>query len=116
MGADKNSLHGSRPMSQSQLLKSHTNTNRQDNIVMDQLQVLGTIPRSTRRSTRKEAKEPNTLDKNLLIDRTVHLAVTECPPEKEQTVRKTGCRRSAVEKSPPIEKHRLYLNSTPDGP
>jgi hypothetical protein len=31
-------------MSQSQLQKSHMNINRQDNIVMDQLHVLGMIP------------------------------------------------------------------------
>jgi hypothetical protein len=81
---------------------------------MDQLQVLGTIPRSTRGSTRKEAKEPNNLGKNLPTDRTVRLAVTDCPPEKGRTVWKTGRGRSAVQKTPPTEKHRLFLNGPPN--
>jgi hypothetical protein len=67
-------------MSQSQLQKSHTNTNGQDNIVMDQLQVLGTIPRSTHGSTKEGAKEPIKLGKFLCTDRTVCLAVVNCPP------------------------------------
>jgi hypothetical protein len=41
---------------------------------MDQLQVLGTIPRSTRGSTRREAKEPIKLGKFLRTVRTVHPA------------------------------------------
>jgi hypothetical protein len=77
-------------MSQSQLQKSHTNTNHQDNVVMDQVQVLGMISRSTRGSTRKEAKEPNNLGKNLRTDRTVRLAAADCPLENGKTVRKTG--------------------------
>jgi hypothetical protein len=77
-------------MYQSQLQKSRTNTYRQDNIVMDQLQVLGTIPRSTRGSTREEAKEPIKLGKILCIDQTVRLAAADCPPRKGRTVRKTG--------------------------
>jgi hypothetical protein len=71
MGVDKNSPQNTRPMSQLQLQKSYMNTNRQDNVVMDQLQVLGTIPQSTRGSTREEAKEPNKLGKILHTDRTV---------------------------------------------
>jgi hypothetical protein len=44
--------------------RSHTSdgsnhTNRQDNEVMDQPQVLGAIPRSTRRSTREGKEESN---------------------------------------------------------
>jgi hypothetical protein len=74
-------------MSQSQLQKSHTNTNRQDNIVMDQLQVLGTIPWNTQRSTREEAKEPIKLGKILRTEQIVPLAVTDCPLEKGRTVR-----------------------------
>jgi hypothetical protein len=74
------------PMSQSQLQKSHTNTNRQDNVVMDQLQVLGTIPRSTRGSTREEAKEPNKLGKFMCTDQTVRLAIADCPPKGGRTV------------------------------
>jgi hypothetical protein len=74
------------PKSQSQLQKSHTNTNRQDNIVMDQLQDLGTIPQSTRKSTREEAKEPNKLGKFLRTDRTVRLATTDCPPKGGRTL------------------------------
>jgi hypothetical protein len=66
MGADKNSLQRTRPMSQSQLRKSHTNTNLQDNVVMDQLR------RNTRGSTREEAKELIKLGKNQRIDRIVH--------------------------------------------
>jgi hypothetical protein len=74
----KNLLQRTRPMSQTQLQKSHTNTNRQDNVVMDQLQVLGTIPRSTRGSTRREAKKPIKLGKFLRIDLTVRLATADC--------------------------------------
>jgi hypothetical protein len=103
MRADKNSPQRTRPMSQSKLQKSRKNTNRQDNIVMDQLQVLGTISRSTSGSTRKEAKEPNNLGKNLHIDWTVRLASADCQPKKGRTVRKTGCGRSTVQKSPPTE-------------
>jgi hypothetical protein len=64
--------------------KSHTlaRTNRQDNVVMDQLQVLGTIPRSTHGSTRKEAKGPIKLGKFLHTDRTVRLAATNCPSRR----------------------------------
>jgi hypothetical protein len=82
MGADKNSPQSTRPMSQSQLQKSHTSTNRQDNIVMDQLQVLGTIPRNTHGSTREEAKELIKLGKNQCTDRIIRLAAADCPPEK----------------------------------
>jgi hypothetical protein len=89
-------LQRTRPMSQLQLRKTHTNTNRQDNIVIDQLQVLGTIPRSTRGSTREEAKEPIKLGKFLCTDRTVCLAVADCPPgrgglskRQAQTVHRT---------------------------
>jgi hypothetical protein len=103
MGADKNSLQRTRPMSQSQLQKSHTNTYHQDNVVMYQLQVLGMISQSTRGSTRKEAKEPNTLGNNPCTDRTVHLVVADCPPEMGRTVQKTGRGQSAVQKSPPTE-------------
>jgi hypothetical protein len=116
MGADKNSPQITRPMSQSQLQKSHSNTNRQDNIVMDQLQVLGTIPQSTRGSTRKETKESNNLGKNLRTDQTVRLAVADCSAEMGRTVRKTGRGWSAVQKSPPTEKHCLCLNGPPNGP
>jgi hypothetical protein len=35
MGADKTFSQRPRPMSQLQLQKSHTNTNHQDNVVMD---------------------------------------------------------------------------------
>jgi hypothetical protein len=80
MGADKNSPRRTRPMSQSQLQKSHTNTNRQDNIVMDQLQVLGMIPQNTCGSTREEAKESIKLGKFLRTDRTVRLAAADCSP------------------------------------
>jgi hypothetical protein len=90
MGADKNSPQRTRPTSQSQLQKSHTNTNHQDNIVMDHLRVLGTIPQSTRGSTREEAKEPIKLGKKLRTDRTVRLAAADCPPEKGRTVWWTG--------------------------
>jgi hypothetical protein len=55
-------------------------TNRQDNVVIDQLQVLATIPRSTHGSTRKEAKGPIKLGKFLRTDRTVRLAAANCPP------------------------------------
>jgi hypothetical protein len=79
MGADKISPQRTRPMSQLQLRKSHTNTNRQDNIVMGQLQVLGTIPRSTRGRTRKDAKEPIKLGKFLRTDQTIRRATTDCP-------------------------------------
>jgi hypothetical protein len=79
-----------RPMSKSQLQNSHTNTNHQDNVVMDQLQVLGSIPRSTRGRTREETKEPIKFRKILRIDRTVRLAVAECTPGKGRTVRKNG--------------------------
>jgi hypothetical protein len=104
MGANKNSPQRTRPTSQSQLQKSHTNTNRQDNVVMDQLQVLGTIPQSTRGSTREEAKERIKLGEKLRKDRTVRLAAADHPPEKGRTVRWTGRGRSAVQKSPLIEK------------
>jgi hypothetical protein len=116
MGADKNSPQRTRPMSQSQLQKSHTNTNCQDNVVMDPLEVLGTIPRRTCESTRKEAKEANNLGKNLRTDRTVRLAVADCPPQKGRTIQRTGCGQFAVQKSPPTEKHRLCLNGPLNGP
>jgi hypothetical protein len=77
-------------MYQSQLQKSHTNTNRQDDVVMDQLQVLGMIPRNSHGSTREEAKEPIKLGKILRTDRTVCPAAADCPPGKGQTIRKTG--------------------------
>jgi hypothetical protein len=67
-------------MSQSQLQKSHTNTNRQDNVVMDQLRVLGTIPWNTHGSTREEAKEPIKLGTNRRTDRTVRLPAVDYPP------------------------------------
>jgi hypothetical protein len=73
-------LQRTRPKSQSQLQKSHTNTNRQDNVVMDKLQVIGTIPQSTRGSTRKDAKEQIKLGKFLCTDRTVRLAAADCSP------------------------------------
>jgi hypothetical protein len=73
-------------MSQSQLQKSHMNTNHQDNVVMDQLQFLRTIPRSTRGSTREEAKEPIKLGKILRKDWTVRLAAADYPPGKGHTV------------------------------
>jgi hypothetical protein len=68
---------------------------------MDQLQVLGTIPRNARGSTREEAKEPIELGENLRIDRIVRLTVADCPPEKGRTVRKTGRELSVVQ---PAEK------------
>jgi hypothetical protein len=116
MGVDKNSPQITRPMSQSQLQKSHTNTNRQDNVVMDQLQVLGTIPWNTRGSTWEEAKELIKLGKNQRTDRTVRLAAADCPLEKGRTVHKTGRGRSAVQKLPPTEKQHFYLNVPPNGP
>jgi phenylpropionate dioxygenase-like ring-hydroxylating dioxygenase large terminal subunit len=87
MGADKNSPQRTRPKSHSQLQMSHTNTSRQDNVVLDQLQVLGVIPWSTRGSTRVEAKEPIKLGKFLRTGRTVRLAVADCPPGWERIVR-----------------------------
>jgi hypothetical protein len=66
------------------------NTNHQDNVVIDQLQVLGTIPRSTHGSTRGEAKEPIKLGKISRTDRTVRLAAADCAPGKGRTVQKTG--------------------------
>jgi hypothetical protein len=95
-------------MSQSQLQKSHTNTNRQDNVVMDQLQVLGMIPRSTHESTRREAKEPIKLGKFLRTDRTVRLAVADCPEDRRGL--------SAVQKTLPAEKQRFCLNGPQNGP
>jgi hypothetical protein len=74
-------------MFQYQLQKSHTNTNRKYNVVMDQLQVLGMIPQSTRRSTREEAMQPIKLGKILRTDRIVRQAATDCPPGKRGTVR-----------------------------
>jgi hypothetical protein len=53
---------------------------------MDQLQVLRTIPRSTRGSTREEAKEPIKLGKILRKDWTVRLAAADYPPGKGRTV------------------------------
>jgi hypothetical protein len=53
---------------------------------MDQLQVLRTIPRSTRGSTREEAKEPIKLGKILRKDWTVRLAAADYPPGKGHTV------------------------------
>jgi hypothetical protein len=82
---------------------------------MEQLQVLGMISRSTRGSTRKEAKEPNNLGKNLRTDRTVRLAAANCPPEKGQTVRSTRRGRSAIQKSHPTKKHRFCINGPPKG-
>jgi hypothetical protein len=58
-------------MSQSQLQKSQTNTNHQDNVVIDQLQVLGMIPLNTHGSTGEEAKEPIKLGKIQRTGRTV---------------------------------------------
>jgi hypothetical protein len=98
-------LQRTRPMSQSQLQWSHTNTSRQDNIVMDQLQFLGTIPRRTCESTRREAMEPNKLGKILRTDRTIRLAAAGCPPGKGRTVRKTGADR-------PQYKRRLQPKNT----
>jgi hypothetical protein len=95
MGADKNSSSKNLDYVPVASPKSHTNTNRQDNVVMDQLQVLGRIPRSTRRSTRREAKELIKLGKILLTDRTVHLTVADCPPGRGGL--------SAVQKMPPAE-------------
>jgi hypothetical protein len=92
-------------MSQSQLQKSHTNTNRQDNVVMDQLQVLGMIPRSTHESTRREAKEPIKLGKFLRTDRTVRLAVADCPEDRRGL--------SAVQKTLPAEKTVLSKRPQP---
>jgi hypothetical protein len=116
MGADKISLQRTRPKSQSQLQKSHTNTNCQNNVVMDQLQVIGTIPQSTRGSTREEAKEPNKLGKFLRIDQIVRLATADCPPKAGWTVW-TGRRGlSAVQKSSPTAKTRLYVNGPRNGP
>jgi hypothetical protein len=103
MGADKNYPQRTRSMSQSQLQKSQTNTNHQDNVVMDQLQALGTIPQNTHGSTREGAKEPIKLSTMQRTERTVLLAATNCLPEKGWTVWKTGCGRSAVQKSPPAE-------------
>jgi hypothetical protein len=103
MGTDKNSPQRTWPMSQSQLRKSHTNTNRQDNIVMGQLQVLGTIPRRTRTSTRKDAKEPIKLGKFLRTDHTVHLAARGLSGREGRTVLKNRCGLSIVQKSSPTE-------------
>jgi hypothetical protein len=83
-------LQITRPKSQSQLQKSHTNTNRKGNVVMDQLQVLGMIPRSTRGSTRKDAKEPIKHGKFLRTDRTVRLATADYPPGRGGLSRRTG--------------------------
>jgi hypothetical protein len=103
-------------MSQSQLKKSHTNTNRQDNVVMDQLQVLGMIPLSTRGSTRKEAKEPIKLGKILRTDWTVRLSAADYPPGKARTIRKIGANGLPYEKMLPAEKHRFCLNGPQNGP
>jgi hypothetical protein len=67
---------------------------------MDELQVLGTIPRNTRGSTREEAKEPIKLGKNQRTDRTV--------PQRRGGL-------SAVQKSPPTKKHLFCLNSPQNG-
>jgi hypothetical protein len=98
MGLIKILLQRTRHMSQSQLKKSHTNTNRQDNVVMDQIQVLGTIPRNTRRSRIEEAKEPIKLGKILRTDRTVCPATADCPRGKGWTVRKRGADGSPYRK------------------
>jgi hypothetical protein len=45
------------PVTHERWIESHTN--RQDNKVMDEPQVLGTVPRSTRGSTKEGRKEPN---------------------------------------------------------
>jgi hypothetical protein len=116
-------------MSKSQLQKSHTNTNRQDNIVMDQLQVLGTIPRSTCGSTREEAKEPIKLGKILRKNWTVRLAAMDCPPKEGRTVRSTKvlsnsentslCKRSAERSASPLRtvgQPRTVCQTRADGP
>jgi hypothetical protein len=102
-------------MSQSQLRKSHTNTNRQDNIVMGQLQVLGTIPRSTRGSTRKDAKEPVKLGKFLRTDRTIRRAAADCPQERGGLFGKTGT--GCPEYKSPLQpkKQHLYPNGPQNG-
>jgi hypothetical protein len=83
-------LQRTRPMSQWQLQRSHTNTNRQDNVVMDQLQNQGMIPRSTHGSNRREAKERTKLGKFLCTDQTACLDVADCTLGRGRTVRKTG--------------------------
>jgi hypothetical protein len=76
---------------------------------MDQLEVLGTIPRSTHGSTREEAKEPIKLGKFLRIDRTVRLAAADCPPGRGWCSEdRRG--RSAVQKSFPTTKTHLCVN------
>jgi hypothetical protein len=69
---------------------SHPPLPHLDNIVMDQLQVLGTIPRSTRGSTGKEEKKPIKLGKFLCTDRNARLVAVDCPLGRGWTVRKTG--------------------------
>jgi hypothetical protein len=65
---------------------------------MDQLQVLGMIPRSTHGITRKEAKEPIKLGKFLHTDPTIHLAATNCPPGRGRSVWKIGSGRPQYKK------------------
>jgi hypothetical protein len=123
-------------MSQLQLQKSHTNTNRQDNVVMDQLQVLGTNPRSTCVSTRKDAKEPIKLCKFLHTDRIVRLATADCPlgrgglsgridancPQYKsplQTKNTSLCKRSAkrsAKESQNVRQLRIVCQACRDGP
>jgi hypothetical protein len=83
---------------------------------MDQLQDLGTIPQSTRKSTREEAKEPNKLGKFLRTDRTVRLATTDCPPKGGWTLQTGRCGLSAVQKSSPTAKTQLCVNGPRNGP
>jgi hypothetical protein len=123
-------------MSQLQLQKSHTNTNRRDNVVMDQLQVLGTNPRSTCGSTRNDAKEPIKLCKFLRTDRTVRLATADCPPGRGglsgridanclqyksplQTKNTSLCKRSAkrsAKGSQNVRQPRIVRQACRDGP
>jgi hypothetical protein len=102
-------------MSQSQLQKSHTNTNRKDNVVMDQLQVLGMIPRSTCGITRKGAKEPIKLGKFLRTDRTVRLAVADCLPRRDRLSGRTDV--DCLQYKSPLQpkKQRLCLNGPQNG-
>jgi ssDNA-binding replication factor A large subunit len=99
MGADKNSSSKNSAYVPIATPKVTHNTNRQDNVLMDQLQVLGTIPRSTRGNTREETKEPIKLGKILCTDQTVRLATADYPSGKERTIQKTGMN------GPPYKKH-----------
>jgi hypothetical protein len=106
-------LQRTRLMSQSQLQKSHTNNNRQDNVVMDQLQVLGTIPRSTHGSTRKEARTYQTWQDSAYR--------SDCPPSCRGLSAREGAEcpeekreLSAVQKTLPAEKPHFCLNGPPN--